>query len=139
MHFEGDTCTLSFGLHPRQHQVQLLGTLRPQNSVNPQYDNVRPAVQFSSLFREIDLDLLQQWLLTGANGDIRLPEPLQLARRLSPAGSDPLSFEIQFDLPEIPVWWHWDTSFPLRVHLDVRQREVSFLAESLNKHYWFVN
>lgn len=139
MHFEGDTCTLSFGLHPRQDQVQLLGILWPQDSVNPQYDNVRPAVRFSTLFREADLDLLQQWLLTGADGDIRLPEPLQLARRLSPAGSDPLSFEIQFDLAEIPAWWHWDTSFPLRVHLDVRQREVSFLAESLNKHYWFAN
>lgn len=139
MQFEGDTCTLSFGLHPRQDRVQLLGTLWPYDSANPQYDNVRPAVRFGTLFRETDLDLLQQWLLTGADGTINLPEPLQLARRLSPAGSDPLLFEIQFDLPEIPAWWHWNTSFPLCVHLDVRQREVSFLAESLDKHYWFAN
>lgn len=139
MHFEGDTCTLSFGLHTRMNRVQLLGTLWPLDSSNPQYDSVRPAVRFSTLFSEADIESLHRWLLSGAHGDIVLPEPLQLARRLSPADSALLSFEIQFGLPEIPDWWHWDTSFPLRVHVDVRQREFSFLVQSLDRQYWFDN
>ncbi|QJD80642.1 hypothetical protein [Spirosoma rhododendri] len=139
MRFEGDTCTLSFGLYPRKNQVQLQGTVWPRGSTNPQYEAVRPSVPFSTFFTPDDVDLLQQWLLNGADDDILLPEPLQLARRLTPIDSDLLTFEIQFGLAEVPEWWRWDTAFPLRVQVDVHRSEFSFLAQSLDRHHWFDN
>jgi hypothetical protein len=139
MRFEGDICTLSFGLHTRRNQVQLQGTLWPHASANPKYDAVRPCIRFSTLFDQTELELLHQWLLNGSNDDILLPEPLQLARRLPSPHGNPLTFEIQFKLTEIPDWWSWDTGFPLRLHFVVQQPEFTFLVQSLDRHYWFDN
>ena len=136
MRFEGDTCTLSFGLHARKNQVQLQGTVWPRGSANPKYDAVRPSVQFSTLFDQAGLESLHQWLLNGSNGDISLPEPLRLARRLPADYDNSLAFEIQFQLAEIPDWWRWDTAFTLRIQIVVQQPEFAFLVQSLERTHW---
>ena len=137
MHFQGESSTLSFALHFDKEQVSLSGALWPRRppSRPPRPEPLR--LHFSTLFTELEFLAVQHWLTTSDT-----LEPLPLSgdvRQLSRAtGPDPSTtyLDLEFRFSEVPDWWDWPISFPLRARLEIRPNEFAYLVKSLNREHW---
>ena len=137
MRFQGEICTLSFGLNFDKEEVVLSGTLWPrrQPSHEPRPQPLR--LHFSTLFTESELISIQDWL---AADDV--PTPMLLTgdvRQLSRAtGPDPGTtyLDLGFAFDQVPAWWDWPISFPLCARLEIRNSEFTYLTKSLNRERW---
>lgn len=136
MRFQGENCTLSFGLYFSSGQVQLTGTIWPRHPVTADPRSRQPLLRFDKHFLATELDSLQLWLANDSASPLLLPSPLKQLRRLDdrPAGVTHLELELAMD--QVPVWWNWDVSFPLKIQLEVRQNELNYLTKSLNRGHW---
>lgn len=137
MRFQGEICRLSFGLDFDKEEVLLSGTLWPRrpSSREPRMQPLR--LRFSTLFTESELISIQEWLTADdattpllLTGDVR-----QLSRVMGPDPSTTY-LDLEFTFDQVPVWWDWPISFPLRARLEVRANEFAYLTESLNRERW---
>lgn len=134
MRFQGENCTLSFGLSfDKRGQVLLSGTLWLQPPApRPQPSRVR----FNRVFPEADIAHLQEWLTAQPAESLPLPEPLRQLKRVSAADEQTVRLELELTLEQVPPWWAWDVSFPLRVLLEIRPNEYAYLTQSLSRDRW---
>lgn len=137
MRFQGEICRLSFGLHFDKEQVSLSGTLWPRRPLPrpPRSEPLR--LHFSTLFTESELIAIQHWL---TDGDFSAPLPLsgdvrQLSRAAGP-DAHTIYLDLEFRYDQVPDWWDWPISFPLRAHLEIRRNEFAYLIKSLSREQW---
>jgi hypothetical protein len=92
---------------------------------------------FTTLFTVSELMALQHWLTDNTS-----PEPLPLSgavRHISRASGPDAStvcFDLEFRLDEVPDWWDWPVSFPLRARLEIGPNEFAYLTKSLSRDQW---
>ena len=140
MRFQGEICTLSFGLNFDKEEVSLSGTLWPRRPPSHEARTQPLRLHFSTLFTESELVSIRNWL-TANDG----ATPLLLAgdvRRLSrTTGSDAgtIYLDLEFGFDQVPAWWDWPVSFPLCARLEIRASEFAYLTESLNRERWSAN
>lgn len=140
MQFQGERSMLSFALHFDREQVSLSGTLWPRRppSREPRTQPLR--LHFSRLFTEAELLAIQHWL---ADSDVS--KPLTLSgdvRQISRVtGPDPTTtyLDVEFSFDQVPDWWDWPISFPLRAHLEIRAGEFAYLTKALSREQWSTN
>lgn len=133
MQFQGENCTLSFGLSfEKDGRVLLNGNFWLQ----PPVPRPQPArVRFNRVFPEADLEHLQRWLTTLPAEPLPLPNPLRHLKRL-PSDEPTVRLELELTHNQIPPWWAWAVSFPLRVVLEIRPNEYAYLVQSLSRDRW---
>ncbi len=136
MRFQGENCTLSFGLYFTGGQVQLTGTIWPRHSVAADPRSRQPLLRFDKLLSETELDRLQLWLANESNTPLPLPNPLKQIRRLNDQPTGVTHLELELSTDQVPPWWDWDISFPLKIELEVRRNELDYLTKSLNREHW---
>lgn len=136
MRFQGENCTLSFGLYFDGGQVLLTGTLWPRRPTAFQTQYQSPRLRFQSIFTEEQITNLQRWLSTGSTAPFPLVDPIRAVHRLPTQLNDMTQLELELSLNEVPVWWNWDVSFPLTIQLEVRPNEFLYLTKSLSREYW---
>lgn len=140
MRFEGEKCTLSFGLSFDNQRVSLSGTLWPRRPPTrpPRVHPLR--LPFSALFTEPELLSLQHWL-TADDAPQPLPLPGSIRHIMRATGPDPelVYLDLEFVFDQVPPWWDWPISFPLRARLEIRPNELAFLTKSLGREQWSAN
>ncbi len=139
MRFQGENCTLSFGLHFDNGQVSLNGTLWLQPSADAQPRPEPSRLRFNRLLPETDLVRLQRWLADGPTEALLLPDPIRHIKRLSAPDELTVRLEVELGFEQVPPWWNWAISFPLRVLLEVRPNEYAYLIKSLDREHWSTN
>ena len=137
MRFQGESSTLSFGLHFDKEGVSLNGSLWPRRppSREPRSEPLR--LHFSKLFTEPELLAIQQWL---TDRDESNPLPLsgnvrQVSRATGP-NDNTIYLDLEFIFDQVPDWWDWPISFPLCARLEIRTSEFAYLAKSLGREQW---
>lgn len=137
MRFQGEICTLSYGLHFDKEQVSLSGTLWPRRppSREPRSEPLR--LQFLTFFTLSELSALQQWLTDDTRQE---PFPLsgvvrQISRIPGPDART-VCLDLEFRLEEVPAWWDWPISFPLSARLEIGPNEFTYLTKSLSREQW---
>ncbi len=137
MRFQGENSSLSFGFQFDKDQVSLSGTLWPRrpSSREPRPQPLR--LRFSTLFTEPELLAIQRWLTAGhsseplpLSGDVR-----QLSRTTGP-NADFIYLDLEFRFDQVPDWWDWPISFPLRARLEIGPNEFVYLTKSLSRERW---
>ncbi|GEM_PF-1557368 len=140
MRFQGEKCTLSFGMNFTNRQMLLTGSIWFRRDALAQSGEPVPnRIPFQLTLTEAELDELRRWLETDASPSFQLPAPLQHLRRVSPQSSDTNTFELELSHEQLPPWWNWDIVFPLTVRLNIRPREYAYLTGTLNREYWSDN
>ncbi|MFD2569332.1 hypothetical protein ACFSUS_01725 [Spirosoma soli] len=135
MRFQGENCTLSFSLHFDKGQVLLSGTIWPrQHRSLPAQQPTR--LRFTTLLPEADVANLQHWLATGTPEPIPLPDPIRQARRIMTHTDDIVHLELDYHLDPLPTWWEWEVTNPLKIRLDIRPNEFTYLTKSLSRENW---
>lgn len=137
MRFQGENCTLSFGLHFDKEQVSLSGTLWPRRppSRPPRPQPLR--LPFSILFTEPDLSAIQQWLTTDKSSEpLLLSGDVRQVSRVTGPDTNTVYLDMEFRFNQVPDWWDWPVSFPLRARLEIRPNEFAYLVKSLNREHW---
>jgi hypothetical protein len=137
MHFQGENCTLSFGLHFDKEQVSLTGTLWPRRppSREPRPHPLR--LQFATLFSENELQTIQHWLASGHTSEpLPLKGNVRLINRVSGPDSNMVYLDLEFDFGQAPDWWDWPVHFPLTAQLEIRPSELTYLVKSMNRAQW---
>lgn len=140
MHFQGESSTLSFALHFNKEQVALSGTLWPRRPPSREPRSQPLRLQFSKLFTETELLSIQHWL---ADSDTSKPLPLsgevrQISRVAGP-DTRTIYLDLEFSFDQVPDWWDWPISFPLRAHLEIRVGEFAYLTKALSRDKWSAN
>ena len=136
MRFQGENCTLSFGLYFDKGQVLLNGRVWPRRpgTLGAAYE--LPDLRFNTLFSEEDMGKLQHWLLAGSPESLGLPAPLGRVHRLPDPDNGRVQFAVELTTDQVPAWWNWDVEFPLTVRLEVGQNEFTYLTQTLNREHW---
>ena len=137
MRFQGEICTLSFGLNFDKEEVLLSGTLWPRRPPSHEARTQPLRIHFSTLFTEFELISIQDWLtLNDAATPLLLTGNVRQISRAT--GSDPniIYLDLEFAFDQIPPWWDWSTSFPLCARLEVRASEFTYLTESMSRERW---
>ena len=134
MHFQGEICTLSFGLQFTHEQVLLSGTvwLRPSDA---HLRSEPTRLHFRSLLTASEIVNLQHWLTDTSQVSFILPDPIRKIQRLADTGDGVVHLEMEYHQPE-PLWWAWPVTSPLKIHLAIRPNEFSYLLNSLNRESW---
>jgi len=137
MRFQGESSTLSFGLHFDRERISLNGSLWPRRppSREPRPEPLR--LHFSKLFTESELLAIQQWL---ADDDKSKPLPLsgnvRQVSRATGSDADTIYLDLEFIFDQVPDWWDWPISFPLCARLEIHPGEFAYLAKSLGREQW---
>lgn len=143
MRFQGETCTLSFGLFFDRDQVLLNGSLWPRRPAGAEPRQQPPRLRFNNRFSAADIDRLQQWLLAGSAEPLDLPNPLRRIRRMplpdDEAADGMIGLEIELCTHQVPEWWAWDIEFPLRLRMVIRTSEFTYLTNALSREHWSSN
>ncbi|MDB5241118.1 MAG: hypothetical protein JWP57_1743, partial [Spirosoma sp.] len=108
MRFQGEICTLSYGLHFDNEQVSLSGTLWPRRppSREPRPEPLR--LPFATFFTESELVALQQWLADDTRLEpLPLPGVVRQISRLPNSDANTVCFDLEFRLDRVPDWWDW--------------------------------
>ena len=142
MRFQGENCTLSFGMSFTKEQMLLTGSIWFRRDAPAQ---VRPEpivpnrIPLRLALTETEFDELRHWLTTDAPAPLQLPDPLRHLRRVHSPQADVTVFEIELCHEQLPAWWNWDVVFPLTVRLIIRPREYAYLTNTLNREQWSAN
>ena len=136
MRFQGENCTLSFGLYFDSGHVVLSGTVWHRRSSSPQARQEANRLRFQSQLTEDPLTELREWLTNDSTAPFTLAEPVRLIRRLPPTPDGVTQLELELTLDQVPPWWDWDISFPLTVRLEIRPNEFNYLTNTLSRDYW---
>lgn len=139
MRFQGENCTLSFGMYFEKGQVTLNGTLWLRRSLELMSRQEQPRLRFNNLFSETDIQHLQEWLDSGSAEPMPIPAPFRRISRLSGPNDDLIRLELELQSDQVPSWWDWEISFPLRVVLEISPNEFTYLTRSLSRDYWSAN
>lgn len=143
MRFQGETCTLSFGLFFDQDQVLLNGSLWPRRPAAFEPRQQPPRLRFNNRFSAADISRLQDWLLSGSAEPLDLPDPMRRIRRIplpdNETADDLIGLEIELRTPEVPTWWAWDVEFPLKLRIIIRASEYTYLTNALSREHWSSN
>lgn len=137
MRFQGENCTLSFGLRFKHEKVSLNGTLWPRRPPSrvPRSQPLR--LHFSTLFGEPELLAIQDWLTVG---DVSKPLPLlgdiRQVSRVSGPDADTIYLDLVFGFDQVPDWWDWPVGSPLSARLEIRRNEFAYLTKSLGREQW---
>jgi hypothetical protein len=136
MHFQGEISTLSFGLHFDKEHVSLSGTLWPRRppSHEPRPEPLR--LHFSTLFTVSELHAIQQWLMKSDMNPLSLSGDIRLISRVSGPDAQTIYLDLEFRFEQVPAWWDWPVSFPLKGHLEIRPNEFTYLTRSLSHEQW---
>lgn len=139
MRFQGENCTLSFGLYFDSGQVLLTGTLWPRPPASGAAHSPRtqpPRLRFQSHLSESQLNELRHWLLNGSSTPFALAEPIRYIRRLPTQPDGLVQFDMELSFDQVPPWWDWAVVFPLTVRVEVRLNEFTYLTNALQREYW---
>lgn len=136
MHFQGEICTVSYGLHFDEGQVLINGVLWPRRSAAADPHPLLPRFRFNGLFPEQDILALQHWLLTDSQQPLDLPNAIRQVRRLDTPDADTIHLELELRFDQAPAWWDWPLRFPLCVRLAIHSGEFAYLAKSLSREHW---
>lgn len=137
MRFQGERSMLSFALHFDKEQVSLSGTLWPRRppSREPRTQPLR--LRFSRLFTETELLAIQHWLTdSDASKPLSLSGNVRQIMRVTGPDAQTTYLDLEFSFDQVPDWWDWPISFPLRAHLEIRASEFAYLTKSLNREQW---
>jgi len=140
MRFQGEICTLSFGLNFDRRGVSLSGTLWPRRppSREPRLQPLR--LRFSTLFTESELVAVQTWLTADDTAmPLLLPGAVRQLSRTAGPDADTVHLDLEFRFDQVPEWWDWPVSFPLCAHLEIRPSELVYLTHSLSREQWSAN
>ncbi|MGF7214240.1 hypothetical protein GGR92_000380 [Spirosoma lacussanchae] len=138
MRFQGENCTLSFGLSLDKGLVRLSGTVWPLRQATRSQPQ-QPVVRFHSLLPPDQLTALQTWLASESSTPLPFTDPIRYVRRLSSPVGNITQLELELSLEQVPVWWNWEIRFPLIVRLDIRQPEFVYLTRALQRDSWSVD
>ncbi len=140
MRFQGEKCTLSFGMNFKNEQMVLTGSIWFRRDTLPQSGEPVPnRIPFRLALTEAQFNELRGWVSSDAPLPFQLPAPLRQLRRISPQSSDINTFELELSHEQLPPWWNWDVVFPLTIRLNIRPHEYAYLAGTLNREYWSAN
>ncbi|GAB3221705.1 hypothetical protein [Spirosoma arcticum] len=137
MRFQGESSTLSFALHFDKEQVSLSGTLWPRRppSHPPRPEPLR--LRFLRLFTETELLSIQSWLTdSDASKPLALPGDVRQIMRVTGPDAQTIYLDLEFSFDQVPDWWDWPISFPLRARLEIRPNEFAYLVKSLSREHW---
>ena len=137
MRFQGEISTLSFGLHFDNEKVSLTGTLWPRRppSREPRPEPLR--LHFSTLFTVAELVDLQHWLTVGnTSTPLTLPGNVRQVSRVTGPHAHVVYLDLEFRFDQVPDWWDWPVSFPLKAHLEILPNEFTYLTKSLSREKW---
>ncbi len=137
MRFQGEICTLSFGLHFNRAEVLVTGNVWLLGQDGQHNPKVR--LRFNTPFREADLITLQQWLADPSTETMSLPEPIRQIRRISTGSDNIVRFELDYHHESEPTWWNWEVTKPLKIRLDISANEFVYLTNSLSRENWSNN
>jgi hypothetical protein len=136
MRFQGENCTLSFGLSFDKGQVLLTGTIWPRRNRLKELPSQSPRLRFSQLFDEADLIKLQQWLTENSTDTLVLTAPIRQIRRIPAPEDGVVRLELDYYRESVPEWWQWEITTPLKIRLDVYPNEFTYLTNSLSRTNW---
>ncbi|GAB3556508.1 hypothetical protein [Spirosoma fluminis] len=136
MRFQGENCTLSFGLHFDDGQALLTGTIWQRRNRPGELATQPPQLRFRQIFNHSELTSLQRWLAEGSTEPLNIADPIRQIRRISTPGQNNVSLELDYHRESTPDWWEWEVTNPLRIRLDVRPNELDFLIKSLSPGSW---
>lgn len=136
MRFQGENCTLSFGLSFEGEQVLVNGTIWPRRPDNKPSRHQSSPLRFVKHFSEADFVRLQHWLASDSVEPLPLPSPLRYLRRLTTPTDGVTYLELELAFDQVPPWWNWEITFPLKVKLEIRKNEFNYLTNSLGREHW---
>ncbi len=137
MYFQGEKCTLSFGMNFTNGQMLLTGSIWfRRDAVAQSGDPVPSRIPFRLILTEAEFNELSRWISSGISLPFQLPAPLRHLSRTSPSASGATTFELELSHEQIPPWWNWDVVFPLTVRLNIPPHEYTYLANAVSREYW---
>lgn len=137
MRFQGENCTLSFGLTFEGETVWLNATVWPQRQPLHDAHQPHPRLRFSTQLPQKDILQLQQWLTSNSEEPLHFTDPIRLVRRVKNSEHDEIiRLELDYYLQPEPAWWDWEISFPLKIRLEMRPAEFNYLTNALNRENW---
>ena len=142
MHFQGETCTLSFGIHFMPDHILLTGSIwfrrdNPVQSKQTAYNRTIPdRIPFQLKLTNAKFSEMRHWLAVDTKTPFQLPAPLRHLSRISPQMPDVNVIDLELTHDQLPSWWNWDVVFPLTVRLTIRPTEYAYLTGILSREYW---
>lgn len=139
MRFQGENCTLSFSLYFDKERVVLTGTLWPRRPAVFAARHELPYLRFTNQFTEHEIVSLQQWLKAGLPGSYQLTGPFRYISRQVTEEGEFVRIDLELNTEHTPPWWNWDDKLPLKIKLEVRPNEFTYLTNALTRDHWSAN
>lgn len=139
MRFQGENCTLSFGLSFDKGQVHMTGTIWPSRNRLKEVSSQSPRLRFTQDLDEAHLEKLQHWLTEDSTEPLQLTDPIRQIRRFPENSEGIIRLELDYHHEPVPTWWEWEITNPLKIRLDVRPNEFAYLTKSLSPDVWSNN